>query len=139
MMIDIAENCSEGFVPIKEISKRQDISVKYLEQIVSQLTKSGLLRSGRGSQGGYALTKTPGEYAVGEILRIAEGGNIAPVACLADENFNCNRRSFCQTLGFWKGLRDTIDRYVDSVSLQSLLKDKAGKKRSNKSTMTQGQ
>jgi len=136
MMIDIAENCSEGFVPIKEISKRQNISVKYLEQIVSQLTKAGLLRSGRGSQGGYALTKTPGEYTIGEILRIAEGGTIAPVACLANEDYDCNRRNFCQTLSFWKGLRDTIDKYVDSVSLQNLLKDKPPKKRAGKSTAT---
>jgi len=129
MMIDIAENCSEGFVPIKEISKRQNISVKYLEQIVSQLTKSGLLRSGRGSQGGYALTKAPKEYMVGEILRVAEGGTIAPVACLANENFNCNRRDFCQTLDFWKGLRDAIDKYVDSTTLQSLMKDGTPKRR----------
>jgi len=133
MMIDIAENCSEGFVPIKEISKRQNISVKYLEQIVSQLTKSGLLRSGRGSQGGYALTKTPREYTVGEILRVAEGGTIAPVACLAVENYDCNRKDFCQTLDFWKGLRDAIDKYVDSVTLQNLMKEKTAKKRGSRS------
>jgi len=136
MMIDIAENSSEHFVPIKEISKRQSISVKYLEQIVSQLTKAGLLRSGRGSQGGYALTKTPKEYTIGEILRIAEGGTIAPVACLADENFVCARKDFCQTLDFWKGLRDTIDTYVDSVNLQNLIRDKGAKKRAIKTTPT---
>jgi len=137
MMIDIAENCSEGFVPIKEISRRQCISVKYLEQIVSQLTKAGLLRSGRGSQGGYALTKAAGEYTIGEILRVAEGGTIAPVACLADREFDCDRKDFCQTLGFWKGLRDAIDSYVDSVSLQSLMKDKSTKKRSSKAAAAQ--
>jgi len=128
MMIDIAEHCGVGFVPIKDVSKRQAISVKYLEQIVSQLTKAGLLRSGRGSQGGYTLVKTPKEYSVGEILRAAEG-TLAPVACLADPDFNCNRADFCPTLGFWKGLHEVIDRYVDGTSLQQLIKGKGPGKR----------
>ena len=123
MMIDIAENCAGGYVPVKEIAKRQAISVKYLEQIVSQLTKAGLLRSGRGSLGGYSLTKEPHEYTAGEVLRVAEG-TLAPVACLADEQFQCNRRDFCQTLGFWKGLQENIEKYLDSVSLRDLMKEK---------------
>jgi len=111
------------------VSKRQAISVKYLEQIVSQLTKAGLLRSGRGSQGGYTLVKTPKEYSVGEILRAAEG-TLAPVACLADPDFGCNRADFCPTLGFWKGLHEAIDKYVDGTSLQHLIKNKGPAKRS---------
>jgi len=128
MMIDIAEHGSKGFVPVKEVSKRQEISVKYLEQIVAQLTKAGLLRSGRGSLGGYALTRTPKEYTVGEVLRAAEG-NLAPVACLADAHYPCNRKDFCQTLCVWKGLQNAIESYVDSITLQSLLKDKSAKRR----------
>jgi len=132
MMIDIAENCGGGYVPVKEIAKRQAISVKYLEQIVSQLTKAGLLRSGRGSLGGYTLTKEPHEYTAGEILRVAEG-SLAPVACLADDQFACNRRDFCQTLPFWKGLEKNIEDYLNSVNLKSLMrekeKEKTGKRR----------
>jgi Rrf2 family protein len=100
-----------------------------LEQIVSQLTKAGLLRSGRGSQGGYALTRTPGEYIIGEILRVAEGGTLAPVACLANKELCCARKDFCQTVDVWKGLQKAIDSYVDSISLQSLTKEKATKSR----------
>jgi Rrf2 family protein len=128
MMIDIAEHCGVGFVPIKDVSRRQAVSVKYLEQIVSQLTKAGLLRSGRGSQGGYTLVKTPREYTVGEILRVAEG-TLAPVACLADPDFGCNRVDFCPTIAFWRGLHDAIDKYVDSATLQSLIKNKPGGKK----------
>lgn len=137
MMIDIAENSCEGFVPMKEISRRQAISVKYLEQIVSQLTKAGLLRSGRGSQGGYALTRAPKEYTVGEIVRVAEGGTLAPVACLAHADFDCARRDFCQTLDVWKGLQKVIDNYVDSVTLQSLMRDKPAEKRRGKQPQQQ--
>ena len=123
MMIDIAENCASGFVPVKDIARRQEISVKYLEQIVSQLTRAGLLRSGRGSLGGYTLTKTPKEYTVGEILRASER-TLAPVSCLVEDAPKCHRADFCQTLAFWKGLGGAIDKYIDSVNLQSLMKAK---------------
>jgi len=124
MMIDIAENCAGGFVPVKDIARRQEISVKYLEQIVSQLTKAGLLRSGRGALGGYTLTKTAKEYTVGEILRASEK-TLAPVSCLVEDAPKCHRADFCQTLPFWKGLESAIDKYIDSANLQSLTKPKA--------------
>ena len=121
MMIDIAEHSDVERIPIKEISERQGISVKYLEQIVTNLTRAGLLRSGRGSGGGYSLTKAPDQYTVGDILRAIEG-KLAPVACLEDEVNQCERRSGCKTLGFWQGLYKVIDDYVDSTTLQDFIK-----------------
>ena len=119
MMIDLAEHRTGDWITIKEISERQGISVKYLEQIVTSLTRSGLLRSGRGSQGGYMLTKLPEEYTVGEILRTIEG-KLAPVACLEDDINQCERKDICKTLSFWQGLYGVINSYVDSVSLKDL-------------------
>ena len=121
MMIDIAEHSNNERVPIKEISERQGISVKYLEQIVTNLTRAGLLRSGRGSGGGYSLTKAPDQYTAGEILRAIEG-KLAPVACLQDEINQCERNSLCKTLKFWQGLHKVIDDHVDSVTLQDFIK-----------------
>ena len=121
MMIDIAEHSAEECVPIKDISERQNISVKYLEQIVTSLTRTGLLRSVRGAGGGYMLTKTPDRYTAGEILRAIEG-KLVPVVCLENNPNQCERRSICRTLDFWKGLYAAIDEYVDSVTLQDFLK-----------------
>ena len=121
MMIDIAEQNDNERTPIKEISERQDISAKYLELIVTNLTRAGLLRSGRGSGGGYSLTKAPDQYTVGEILRAIEG-KLAPVACLEDEINQCERSSYCKTLGFWEGLYKVIVEYFDSVTLYDFIK-----------------
>ncbi|MCL2227729.1 MAG: RrF2 family transcriptional regulator [Oscillospiraceae bacterium] len=121
MMIDIAENSDEsGRIPIRDISERQGISIKYLEQIVTNLTRAGLLRSVRGSGGGYNLTKKPEQYTVGEILRAIEG-KLAPVACLEDDVNQCGRVDICLTIGFWEELYRIIDDYVDSKTLQDLL------------------
>ena len=120
MMIDIAENETKERVTIKEISERQGISIKYLEQIVPNLTRTGLLRGVRGSGGGYMLTKNPGQYTVGAILRAIEG-KLAPVACLDSDINYCERSGHCKTLAFWTGLYEVIDNYVDSVTLQDFL------------------
>ena len=120
MMIDIAQNSEGNRVTIKDISERQNMSVKYLEQIVTHLKRAKLLRSERGSQGGYILTKKPAEYTVGQIIRAIEG-DLAPVACLAHENNHCERKGYCQTLDFWKGLYKLVDEYVDSVTLEDLI------------------
>ncbi len=120
MMIDIAEHGAEGKVSIKEISERQGISVKYLEQIVPSLKRAGLLRSERGLGGGYMLSRPPEQYTAGEILRAIEG-RLAPVACLDDETNCCERSGHCETLGFWTGLYNVINDYVDSVTLQEFL------------------
>ncbi|OQB13711.1 MAG: HTH-type transcriptional regulator CymR [Firmicutes bacterium ADurb.Bin193] len=120
MMIDIAEHSNEAWVAIKDISKRQEISTKYLEQIVTHLTRSKLLKSGRGPQGGYMLTRAPEQYTAGEILRAIEG-DLAPVACLVDEVNQCERAKICKTIGFWTGLYKAVDNYIDSVTLKDLV------------------
>ncbi len=122
MMVDIAENSTGERIPLKDISERQGISVKYLEQIVPNLTRAGLLRSERGSGGGYSLAKAPSQYTVGEILRAIEG-KLAPVACLEDETNQCQRCTYCKTLDFWEGLYTVIADYTDSVTLQDFLKE----------------
>ena len=119
MMIDIALHNTGEWISLKDISNRQGISIKYLEQIVTSLTKSGLLLSSRGSQGGYMLAKPPEKYSVGQILRVIEG-NFAPVACLESDENNCERRSICPTIDFWEGLYDVINKYMDSFTLQDL-------------------
>ena len=122
IMLDIAQNGADKRVSLKDIARRQEISVKYMEQIIGQLCKAGMLKSTRGAQGGYTLTKQPAQYSIGEILRITEG-ELVPVACLEGEENACLRREFCATLGFWEGLYETINQYVDRFSLQDLLEE----------------
>lgn len=119
LMIDIGIQ-NNGYVRLKDVAKRQEISIKYLEQIVGSLQKSGLLLSSRGAQGGYRLAKDPEDYKIGEILRATEG-SIAPVSCLDDEVNKCNRNHLCSTLDFWKGLYEVINDYLDSHSLAELM------------------
>jgi Rrf2 family protein len=118
-MIDLAQHRQEAFTPLKDISDRQDISIKYLEQITSLLSKYGLLQSVRGPQGGYKLARDPGEYTVAEILRITEG-DLAPVACLEPNAVKCERRQFCPTLKLWTGLEKTVNDYLSSITLDQL-------------------
>lgn len=120
MMLDTAEHQEHGFVALKDIAQRQNISKKYLEQIALQLTQAGMLRAVRGHQGGYILTKAPSEYTVGDVLRITEG-SLAPVACLDQEPNFCERCDFCLTLPVWQGLDRAIANYVDSITLQDIL------------------
>lgn len=120
LMIDLAQHDAAGYIPLRDISKRQEVSAKYLEQIVVQLSRAGLVTSTRGAQGGYQLARHPSEYTVGEILRITEG-SLAPVACLAHDPVECPRAEDCITLGFWRGLYDVVNQYVDSVTLEELV------------------
>ena len=120
LMIDLAQHDAAGYIPLRDISKRQEVSAKYLEQIVVQLSRAGLVTSTRGAQGGYRLARHPSEYTVGEILRITEG-SLAPVACLAHDPVECPRAEDCITLGFWRGLYDVVNQYVDSVTLEELV------------------
>ena len=120
LLIDLAEHKGEGFISLKEISERQGISKQYLEQIVSLLNTSNILRANRGKQGGYMLAKRPSEYTVAQILRITEG-NLAPVTCLEDDIMQCDKAGFCKTLPIWKGLNKVIGDYLESVTLQDLL------------------
>ena len=120
MLLDLAENKDKGFISLKEIAERQDISKQYLEQIVSLLNTSNILRANRGKQGGYMLAKEPSQCTVGQILRITEG-SLAPVACLDDETNQCARAGFCKTLPMWQGLNRVITEYLEGVTLQDML------------------
>lgn len=118
-MIDLAQHSSSEYIPLRDISKRQNISIKYLEQITSLLSKFGILTSTRGPQGGYKLTKPANEYTIGSILRITEG-SLAPVACLETPSNTCERAASCSTLKLWEGLNKAVNDYLDSITLESL-------------------
>lgn len=120
LMLDIALNDKDAPVRIKNIANRQQISDKYLEQIVSSLNKAGFVKSLRGPQGGYRLTKQPEEYTVGMILRLIEG-SLAPVACLDDDVNRCPRTDKCPTVILWQKLYDAISDVVDNVTLADLI------------------
>ena len=119
MMIHIAEKPEDSITTLREVSEAQGISVKYLEQLVSALTGSGLLQGHRGAHGGYSLQRPADQISAGDIIRASEGST-APVACLEDDFGVCPRQDFCETLKFWKGLDDVIDNYLDSVKLSTL-------------------
>lgn len=119
VMIDIARNSGGGYVSLKDISARQDISTKYLEQVISLLSHAGLVTGLRGSGGGYKLSRPAEEYTVGDILRAAEG-SLAPVACLKEGYNPCERSTGCGTLFFWQDFYRVITEYVDGVTLQEL-------------------
>lgn len=120
MMLDLAINNNGEPIRLKDISKRQGISDKYLEQIISILNKAGFVRSIRGPQGGYMLNREPKEYTVGMILRLTEG-SLAPVACLDYEPNDCERQNECVTLILWEKLNDAIKGVVDNITLQDLV------------------
>lgn len=120
LMIDIAMNDTGEPVRIKDIAKRQEISDKYLEQIISVLNKAGYVKSVRGPQGGYMLTRKPSEYTAGMILRLTEG-SLAPVSCLDYEENTCTRQAQCASLELWKRIDDAVKGVVDSVTLDDLV------------------
>ena len=119
LMVELASATPGEYLPLKAVSDNQGISVKYLEQIVAPLSKAGLVESGRGSQGGYRLTKAPADYTAGEILRAIEG-SVAPIPCLGSETNECPMSEQCFTLPFWAGLDEVINQYIDSVTLEQL-------------------
>ena len=128
LMIDLAQNGDKGYVTIKNISERQEISNKYLEQIISVLTHAGFVKSARGAQGGYKLAKPAEKYTVGMILRLIEG-SLVPVSCMEDKPNKCPRSGNCETLPIWEKLSEAIDGVVDNITLADLLKDKGKKLR----------
>lgn len=119
LMLDLALNDSENPVRIKDVAKRQDISIKYLEQIISILNKAGYVRSIRGSQGGYFLSKKPEDYTVGMILRLTEG-SLAPSDCVDDPS-TCSRIENCTTIYIWQKMNDAINNVVDNITLADLM------------------
>ena len=125
VMIDLAEHRSEKYVPLKEVAARQEISEKYLENILKVLVQNGFLEGLRGKGGGYRLTRSINQYSVGKILRLTEG-SLAPVTCLEGAENTCPRAGQCHTLPMWEKLDSLINGYLDSVSLADLLKQTDG-------------
>ena len=121
VMIDLAEHQSEKYVPLKEVAARQEISEKYLENILKVLVQNGFLEGLRGKGGGYRLRKEPDQYTVGQILRVMEG-SLAPVACLEEGSAPCARVASCRTLSLWSGLNDLIQDYLDRFTIADLMK-----------------
>lgn len=125
MLLYLAEHQEDGFVSLKEIAEKQEISKKYLEQIVPMLNKGGILRTNRGNRGGYMLAKRAEECTVGDILRATEG-NLAPVSCLEYPVNDCPRADGCATLYIWEGLYKVINQYLDSITLRDMLENGSG-------------
>lgn len=120
VMADLAEHPSEGYIPLKEIAQRQEISEKYLEAIIKILVKARLLTGVRGKGGGYKLTHPPEQYTVGEVLRLTEE-TLAPVACLDETADICPRALNCRTLPVWKGLNRVINEYLDHITVADII------------------
>lgn len=120
VMADLAEHPSEGYIPLKEIAQRQEISEKYLEAIIKILVKARLLTGVRGKGGGYKLTHPPEQYTVGEVLRLTEE-TLAPVACLDETADICPRALNCRTLPVWRGLNRVINEYLDHITVADLI------------------
>ena len=118
VMVDLAEHQANGRTPLKEIAERQNISEKYLENILSTLVRNGVLSDMRGKGGGYCLTQSPDKFTVGQILRLTEG-SLAPVACL-DGRKGCERVSECPTIGMWGKLDSMITDYLDGITIADL-------------------
>ena len=121
VMIDLAEQHTQERTPLKEIAERQGISQKYIEAIMTLLSKNGFVEAVHGKGGGYKLNKKPEEYRVGDILRLTEG-SLSPVACLEKGASECPRKDICRTLSLWTKLDDLVENYLDSVTLADLMK-----------------
>ncbi|MBR6771650.1 MAG: Rrf2 family transcriptional regulator [Lachnospiraceae bacterium] len=119
VMLDLAVHNTGEYIKVKHIAQRQEISEKYLEQIISVLNKAGYVKSARGAQGGYKMSGDPAEYTVGMVLRLTEG-SLCPVACLDSKVNECDRCDTCETLDVWKELNEAINKVVDNVTIADL-------------------
>ena len=120
IFIDLAQNQGDGFVALSEVSKRQDVSLKYLETIVATLVKGNLLRSQRGMSGGYRLSRDAKDISIYQIFNLTEG-SLSPVACInCGQNF-CTREGICQTKEMWTNVDNLLNNYFKSISVQDLL------------------
>ena len=120
IMVDLAQQSQDAFIPLKEISARQEISEKYAEMIVSLLNKAGLVFSSRGKGGGYKLARTPDKYSVSAVLKVTEG-SLAPVTCLETDENLCPNAGHCGTLPMWRELDRRIDEYLGSITIADLV------------------
>jgi Rrf2 family protein len=126
IMVELALNYDKKLVSSNEISHNQEIALKYLETIINNLTKAGLIKTVRGSMGGHSLIKQPSEYTVGEILRVLEG-SLAPVECVNNPE-NCSRSTECVTINVWRKISEAVNNVVDNITLQDLVDDVKNKK-----------
>lgn len=120
VLIDLAEHNNGGYIPMKDVAARQEISLKYLERILPTLTKAKLIEGVHGKGGGYRLTRSPEEYTVGEVLRLTEG-DLAPVTCLSADAKPCERVAECRTLSIWQGFYDLTNKYFDGIRISDLI------------------
>ena len=120
VMIDLAENRSGGYMPMKDVAERQGISLKYLEKILPVLSKNGYIEGVHGKGGGYKLTRQPEEYRVGDILRLTEG-DLASVTCLENGAEPCIHSNNCRTVSMWSGLNKVVNDYFDGITLKDLM------------------
>lgn len=120
VMVDLAQHQGDGYISLRDVANRQGISMKYLEMVVAILHKNGFVRSQRGKSGGYQLAIPAGECTVGAVLKATEG-SLAPVSCLADETFACERETDCLTLPLWKELSEIIDTFLESRTIAQLI------------------
>ncbi|MDP4132588.1 MAG: Rrf2 family transcriptional regulator [Bacillota bacterium] len=125
IMIDLAEHNTDEYIKLIDLANRQEISEKYLESIISVLSKNGILIALRGKGGGYKLAKSPRMYTVGSILKLTEG-SLAPIACLENKPNTCPRAAECKTLPMWEKLDKLIDDYLESVTIADLAYGKSG-------------
>ncbi|MCL1798013.1 MAG: Rrf2 family transcriptional regulator [Eggerthellaceae bacterium] len=125
VMIDLAENSSfgnsseNGFIPLKDIARRQELSEKYLENILPTLIRNEFLVGHRGKGGGYKLTRAPESYTVGSVLKLVEGG-LEPVSCLTGKSNTCERASECRTLPMWERLNDQLEEFFEGITIADL-------------------
>ncbi len=122
LMLDLAVYGGGSYIPLKVVSERQEISIKYLEQLITVLSRGGFVLSSRGAQGGYKLAKPAGQYTVGDILRLMEG-SLAPVTCLEQPENTCPRVEQCVTLAVWKQVQQAVENVVDNITLADLVEE----------------
>ena len=121
VMIDLAEHCNGEYIPMKDVVKSQQVSQKYVERIMTMLSKANFVEAVHGKGGGYRLNRSPDEYIVGDILRLTEG-SLAPVACLECDAEECERADQCRTLPMWRELNNRITDFFDGITIADLMK-----------------
>lgn len=120
VMLDLASHSEAGYIPMKEVAERQNISLKYLEKIMPILVKNNMVEGVHGKGGGYRLTRTPEKYVIGEIVKLTEG-DIAPVSCLECNSTPCEKKEECLTIPMWSKLNNMIGDFFDHITLDDLL------------------
>lgn len=121
VMLDLAQNQSDGYIAMKKVAERQGLSLKYIERIMPVLSKNNYVEGVHGKGGGYRLSKEPADYKVGDVLRLAEG-DLSPVTCLSCNAERCDRADTCPTLPMWTEFHNMVNNYFDGITLADLMK-----------------